>query len=144
MVLPSSVVNSWFTCHRRKASPSGGLRPRHAAGILTINLCSDTGFQNMKPLAQCNVDNFGAQYLHFRCGRQTAFPLAPHNSLPPYTQSSVLAWWLTFSQAGLSSLLTSAFLALPILYTGSNRCPPGSILYNLTTVSILPSILNEK
>jgi len=36
--------------------------------------------------------------------------LASHNSLPPYTQSSVLAWWLAFGQAGLSSLLTSASL----------------------------------
>jgi hypothetical protein len=40
--------------------------------------------------------------------------LASHNSLPPYTQSSVLAWWLAFGQAGLSSLLTSAYLGAPI------------------------------
>ena len=34
------------------------LRVRHA-----------TGFQEMKPLALCDVDYFGAQYLHLRCGR---------------------------------------------------------------------------
>jgi hypothetical protein len=28
--------------------------------------------------------------------------LASHSSLPPYAQSSVLAWWLAFGQAGLS------------------------------------------
>jgi hypothetical protein len=52
----------------------------------------------------------GAPYLHFRCGRQSAFSLASHSSLRPYTQSSVLVWWLAFDQAGLSSLLTSASL----------------------------------
>ncbi|NIA07846.1 MAG: hypothetical protein GWP14_09495 [Actinobacteria bacterium] len=106
MVIPSSDVNSWIACH--------GLRPRHAADTLTTNACSGTGFQNMKPLALCDVDNYGAQYLHFRYGRQSAFPLASHDSLPPHTQSSVLARWLVFGQAGLSSLLTSAFLALLI------------------------------
>jgi len=30
----------------------------------------------------------------------------------PNTQSSVLTWWLAFDHAGLSSLFTSAFLAL--------------------------------
>ena len=60
------------------------------------------GFRTMKPVAQCDVDNYGAQYLHLRYGRSFAFPLASRNSLPPYVQSSVLAGWLTFGQAGLS------------------------------------------
>ena len=102
MALPSSDVNSSITCH--------GLRPRHAAYMLAFSACSSTGFQVMNPLAQCDIFNFGAQYLHLRYGRLPAIPLASHNSLPPYTQSSVLAWWLTFGQAGLSSLLPSASL----------------------------------
>ena len=36
------------------------LRVRHA-----------TGFQEMKPLALCDVEYFGAQYLHLRCGRHS-------------------------------------------------------------------------
>jgi len=36
--------------------------------------------------------------------------LAPHISLPPYAQSSVLACWLGFGQAGLASLLAPALL----------------------------------
>ena len=38
--------------------------------------------------------NIGAQYLHLRYGRLSAILLASYNSLPPYTQHSVLAWWL--------------------------------------------------
>jgi hypothetical protein len=34
--------------------------------------------------------------------------LASHSSLPLYVQSSVLVCWLSFDQAGLSSLPTSA------------------------------------
>jgi hypothetical protein len=68
------------------------LDARHAAG-----------FQTMKPLAQCDDDNYGAQYLHLRYGRSSAFPLAPRDSLPPHAQSSVLAWWLAFGQVGLSN-----------------------------------------
>ena len=61
------------------------------------------GFQDMKPLALCNDENFGAQYLHLRYGRSSAIPLASRNSLPPYAQSSVLTWWLAFGQVGLSN-----------------------------------------
>jgi len=61
------------------------------------------GFQTMKPLALCNKENFGAQYLHLRYGRSSAFPLASRDSLPPHAQSSVLAWWLAFGQVGLSN-----------------------------------------
>ncbi len=134
MVLPSSDVNSSITCH--------GLGPRHVADTLAINACSDTGFQKMKPLALCDVDNYGAQYLHLRYGRQSAVPLASHNSLPPYTQSSVLAWWLTFDQAGLSSLLTSASLALlmfvsPIMEVGQMQRRIGAVLSWITHRQLL-------
>jgi hypothetical protein len=57
------------------------------------------------------VFDFGASNLHFRYGRQSAIPLAPHSLLPPCMQSSVLACWLDFGQAGLASLPTSAFVA---------------------------------
>ena len=67
------------------------LDARHAAG-----------FQAMKPVAQCDDEHYGAQYLHLRYGRSSAIPLASRNSLPPYVQSSVLARWLAFGQAGLS------------------------------------------
>ena len=75
------------------------LDARHAAG-----------FRTMKTLAQCNDAHFGAQYLHLRYGRSSAIPLASRNSLPPYVQSSVLAWWLAFGQAGLSGWSASAYL----------------------------------
>ena len=39
-----------------------------------------------------------------RYGRQFAIPLASHISPPPYVQSAVLACWLGFGQAGLSSI----------------------------------------
>jgi len=42
------------------------------------------GFQDMKPLAQCDDENYGAQYLHLRYGRSSAIPLASRSSLPPY------------------------------------------------------------
>ena len=42
------------------------------------------GFRTMKPVAQCDDDNYGAQYLHLRYGRSSAIPLASRNSLPPY------------------------------------------------------------
>ena len=60
------------------------------------------GFQAMKPLAQCDDEHYGARYLHLRYGRSSAIPLASRSLLPPYVQSSVLAGWLTFGQAGLS------------------------------------------
>jgi hypothetical protein len=60
-------------------------------------------------------------YLHFRYGRQFAIPLASHSLLPPYVQSSVLVCWLSFDQAGLTSLFTSAFLALLIFLSPKNR-----------------------
>jgi hypothetical protein len=56
-----------------------------------------------KSLALCDKKIFGAQYLHLRYGRSSAILLASYNSLPPYTQHSVLVWWLAFDQAGLSS-----------------------------------------
>ena len=59
-VLPSSAMNSSSTRY--------GLRPRHAGYALTISAHTDAGFQVMKPLAQCDKDNFGARYLHLRCG----------------------------------------------------------------------------
>ena len=65
--------------------------------------CHAAGFQAMKPLALCNDENFGAQYLHLRYGRSSAIPLASRDSLPPHAQSSVLAWWLAFGQVGLSN-----------------------------------------
>ena len=68
------------------------------------------GFQDMKPLAQCDDDNFGAQYLHLRYGRSSAIPLASRDSLPPHAQSSVPAWWLAFGRVGFSNRSTSAFL----------------------------------
>lgn len=88
--------------------------------ILTFNACSDTSYQAMNLLASRNVINFGAEYFHFRCGRQSAFPLASRSSLSHYAQSSVLVWWLAFDQAGLSSLLTSTFLALLIVLSPKN------------------------
>lgn len=65
--------------------------------------CRLTGFQDMKPLALCDDEHFGAQHLHLRYGRQSAIPLASSGSLPPRTQDSVLTWWLAFGQAGLPS-----------------------------------------
>ena len=73
------------------------------------------GFRTMKPVAQCDVDNYGAQYLHLRYGRSPAIPLASRNSLPPYVQSSVLARWLAFGQAGLSGWFTTAYLGALIV-----------------------------
>ena len=49
------------------------------------------GFQTMKPLALCNKENFGAQYLHLRYGRSSALPLASRDLLSPHVQSSVPA-----------------------------------------------------
>ena len=59
-----------------------GLRPRHAANTLAVIVCSDTGFQMEKPLAQFNKTYFGANNLHFRYGWPFAFPWALHISLP--------------------------------------------------------------
>ena len=96
-------------------SPATDLDPGTLLPWLTFIACTIAGFQKMKPLASCNDDYFGAQYLHLRCGRQTAFPLASHAvRCRPHAQSSVLAWWLTFGQAGLSSLLMPAFPGTPI------------------------------
>ena len=55
-----------------------------------------------------SISEFRTLYLHLCYGRQLAVPLASHCLLPPYVQSSVLACWLSFDQAGLSSLPTSA------------------------------------
>jgi len=41
--------------------------------------------------------------------------MASHNSLPSYTHGSVPCWWLTFARAGLSSLLTLAYLGALII-----------------------------
>ena len=82
-VLPSSNIDSSSARH--------GLRPRHVKYALTFNVHTDTGFQEMKPLAQCNKDNFGAQYLHLRCGWHNTFPEASHRSLPHATPGSVPA-----------------------------------------------------
>ncbi len=105
-------MNRWLTCH--------GLRPRHADDMLTANACDSAGFQEMKPLASCDKEYFGAQYLHLRCGRQTAVPLASYDSLPPHTQSSVPVWWLAFDRAGLSSWFTSALLGA-LMYSPCQR-----------------------
>ena len=75
------------------------------------------GFQTMKPLAQCDDDNYGAQYLHLRYGRSSAIPLASRNSLPPHVQSSVQARWLAFGLVGLSNWFTSAFLGALIIFS---------------------------
>jgi hypothetical protein len=50
MALPSSIVNPRMIRH--------GLRPRHVADTLAIIACSATGFQVVKPLAQCKIDKF--------------------------------------------------------------------------------------
>jgi hypothetical protein len=108
--LPLQLVGSLFG--ERYGSPKFRRNPldhlpwtqtptRHC--ILTISVYSSTGFEEMKPLALCNKGNFGAQYLHLRYGRLSAILMASHNLLPPYTQRSVLTWWLAFDQAGLSS-----------------------------------------
>src|SRR4030042_3571151 len=75
------------------------LDARHAAG-----------FRTMQPVAQWSDENYGAQYLHLRYVRSSAIPSASRNSLPPYAQSSVLARWLPFGQAGLSGWSASAYL----------------------------------
>ncbi len=83
-VLPSSAIDSSFARH--------GLRPRHARHALTISVHTDTGFGEMKPLAQCNKDYFGAQHLHaFALWLTNTFPEASHDSLPPHTPGSVTA-----------------------------------------------------
>jgi len=58
----------------------------------------------MKLLALCNMDYFGAQYLHLRCGWQTPFPMASHDSLPCHTHGSVTTCWLDFGRTGLPGL----------------------------------------
>ncbi len=78
-------------CHTLYQQVKALYRPHVAADTLTFNARSDTNFQAMNPLTSCNVDNFGPGYLHFRYGRQSAFPLALHNLLPHYAQSSVPA-----------------------------------------------------
>jgi hypothetical protein len=50
----------------------------------------------------------GADYDLAAKSGESAIALAPHSSLPPYAQSFVLACWLGFGQAGLSSLLAPA------------------------------------
>jgi len=84
MVLPSSNINSSFARH--------GLRPRHVGYALTFNVHTNTGLQDTEPLALCDKDYFGAQYLHaFALWLTNTFPEASHNSLPPYTLGSVPA-----------------------------------------------------
>ena len=64
--------------------------------------------RHLGPMQFFSISELHTFYLHFRYGRQFAFPLASHSLLPPYVQSSVLVCWLSFDQAGLSSLPTSA------------------------------------
>ena len=66
-VLPSSNIDRTFARH--------GLRPRLVRYALTSIARFDAGFQEIKPLTQCNASNFGAQYLH----------------LPVYTQADIVA-----------------------------------------------------
>ena len=45
--LTSSDANNSITYH--------GLRPRHVADTLALNVYSNTGFRDNQPLAQCNI-----------------------------------------------------------------------------------------
>ena len=73
--------------------------PRHAHQTA----CRDAGFQEVEPLAQCDENDFEAQYLHLRYGRSSAIPSASRDSLPPHVRSSVQARWLAFGPVGLSN-----------------------------------------
>jgi hypothetical protein len=91
-VLPSSNIDSSFTRH--------GLRPRNVGYALTVNVHTNIGFQEMKPLAQCNKEYFGDQHLHaFALWLTNTFPEASPNSLPPYTLGSIIR--ISFSAGAL-------------------------------------------
>jgi len=72
--------------------------------------CFVAGFQYMNTLASYDYGTISGLN-PFTCVWPTIpFPLAPQAQLPSPAQSSVLARWLAFGQAGLSSSLTSGFL----------------------------------
>jgi len=71
-----SSANRGMTCH--------GLRTPARRAALTLTRVTLLASGPLKPVAQCDVDKYGAQYLHLRYGRSSAIPLASRNSLPPY------------------------------------------------------------
>jgi hypothetical protein len=77
---------------------------------LTFCACFVAGFQYMNTLASYVYKDISGLN-PFTCVWPTIpFPLAPQAQLPSPAQSSVLARWLAFGQAGSSSSLTSVLL----------------------------------
>jgi hypothetical protein len=67
-----------------------------------------SGFREMKPLAFVQQGLFRGSIPSLALWLTSSFPPASCRSLPSCMRSSVLNWWLTFIQAGLSSLLMPA------------------------------------
>ena len=68
-----------------------------------------SGFREMKPLAFVLHRLFRGSIPSLALWLTSSFTPALCSLLPFYTQSLVLNWWLAFVQAGLSSLLMTAF-----------------------------------
>jgi hypothetical protein len=82
MALPSSGAGNSVTYH--------GLRPRHVAGILTCCACSDAGFRDNQPLAQCNENISGLN--PFTCVMVDSLPLLWLSTIRYLLMLRVLFW----------------------------------------------------
>jgi hypothetical protein len=82
----------------------------------------------MKPLAFVQQGLFRGSIPSLALWLTPSFAPASCSPLPFYMRSSVLNWWLTFIQAGLSSLLMPAWPGALILFSYFFRCHDGSIL----------------
>ena len=84
--MPPYVLLASSACRTLARERHGAPKFRHApfddlprtqtpARRHTLANCAraDTGFQEMKPLPLCDVEHFGARYLHLRCGRSSPF-----------------------------------------------------------------------
>ena len=74
-----------------------------------------SGFREMKPLAFVQHGLFRGSIPSLALRLAPSFTPASCGMLPFYMRSSVLNWWLTFIQAGLSSLLMPALPGTLIL-----------------------------
>ena len=103
--------------------------------------CFVAGFQYMNTLASYDYGTISGLN-PFTCVWPTIpFPLAPQVQLPSPAQSSVLARWLAFGQAGLSSSLTSGFLGALIWIVflfGIRVKPPARLSSQQSTGNHIP------